>query len=115
MKATPPLVLDAGAHSSFEDGHCLMEAVAFVAGEPHTDHPACASPLLGEFGRALNDVLDDESRQQLVPLVPRLVGTAGDGRDQARGLMAADWLIRVYQVSAIDLFGRMVDAGRSAS
>lgn len=56
------LNLDKGAHSTRDEGVCLMEAVAFVAGEPHTDHPVCASPVLGAFGRSLNDVLSDETR-----------------------------------------------------
>lgn len=34
------LVLKAGSHSSVEQGACIMEAVAFVAGEPWSDQPA---------------------------------------------------------------------------
>lgn len=90
------LHLDKSLHPSFEAGHCLLEAVAYVAGEPHTDHPACASPILGAFGRSLNDAFPDDKRQRLVPLIPQIVGTADDGHDQERGLMAADWLIRLY-------------------
>jgi hypothetical protein len=26
---------------------CVMEAVAFAAGEPWSDHPECASPVIG--------------------------------------------------------------------
>ncbi|MTW28487.1 hypothetical protein GM527_13375, partial [Streptococcus pneumoniae] len=68
-----------------------MEAVAYVAGEKHSDRPECASIVLGSFGRSLNDVLDDTKRQQLVPLVPKIVGTAGDGHDEERSYMALDW------------------------
>jgi hypothetical protein len=28
-----------GSHTSAEDGMCVMEAVAYVAGEPFSDHP----------------------------------------------------------------------------
>ena len=33
------LVLYPGGHSSLEEGCCVMEAVAFVAGEPWSDRP----------------------------------------------------------------------------
>lgn len=64
-----------GSHSTADDGLCLMEAVAYIAGEPHSDHPACASPVLSAIGRSLNDRFRDDERQLLVPLIPRLVGT----------------------------------------
>ena len=65
-----------------------MEAVAWLAREPHTDHPDCTCPVLGAFGRGLNDCLDVERRQQLKPFIPALVGTASDGHAEARGFMA---------------------------
>ena len=41
-------VLKAGSHSppNGELTACVMEAVAYVAGEPWSDHPACASPVM---------------------------------------------------------------------
>ena len=39
------LVLQKGAHRSAAEGMCIMEAVAYVAGEPFSDHPSCASPV----------------------------------------------------------------------
>ena len=71
------LWLEAGSHQSPEEGLCLMEAVAWVAGEPHSDDPACVCSLLRSFGQRLNDSLDDERRQALKPLIPDLIGTAG--------------------------------------
>ena len=103
------LTLTAGAHEDRGNGLCLMEAVAWFAGEGHSDHPVCVSPVLGAFGRVLNDVLPDGRRQDLKPLVPLLPGTAGDGKDQVRGLMAADWLVRVYLPAWLELAG--LDAG----
>jgi hypothetical protein len=97
------LTLANGGHNSPDEGLCLLEAVAYVAGEPHTDHPACVSGVLGTFGRNLNDVLPDDLRQQLVPLIPDLPGTAGDGHDEQRGYMALDWLIRTWLPAWLDL------------
>ena len=34
--------LASGSHHSWRQGACLMEAVAYVAGEEHSDHPQCA-------------------------------------------------------------------------
>jgi hypothetical protein len=42
----------AGQHNENSDQQwCVMEAVAYVAGEPWTDHPKCASQVLGAFCR----------------------------------------------------------------
>ena len=99
------LNLATGAHDTAEDGMCLMEAVAHLAGEEHSDRPACVSPVLGDFGRSLNDKLDDELRQSLKPFIPALIGTAGDGLDETRGYLALDWLIRTYSPAWLDLAG----------
>jgi hypothetical protein len=51
-----------GTHASPEDGRCAMEWVSHLAGEPHSDEPACVSPVIRAFCVALNDGLDDEPR-----------------------------------------------------
>jgi hypothetical protein len=89
------LELAAGGHSAPEDGMCVMEAVAFVAGEKFSDHPTCASPVLGSFLRSWNDSLDDADRQMLKPFIPRLVGTnTGLADEETRAWMLTDWLAR---------------------
>jgi hypothetical protein len=98
-----------GAHDTREEGVCLLEAVAWLAGEPHSDAPTCASMVLSAYGLALNDTLLP-SRTDLEPrlrdFAPRLVGTAGHpDLDQRAGLMAADWLIRVYVPAWLRLAG----------
>ncbi len=90
------LRLENGSHESPDEGVCLMEAVAWLAREPHGDEPKCVCPVLGAFGRGLNDRLDVERRQRLKPLIPVLVGTASDGHAEARGFMAMDWIVRTY-------------------
>jgi len=89
---------------------CLLEAAAWMAGEPWSDHPQCVSPVLGAFGRGLNDVLPDDKRQQLRPLIPSLIGTADDGLDETRSYMALDWLIRTYTPAWLDLAGLTAEA-----
>src|SRR5919108_537346 len=98
------LKLDTGNHRDPDHGACVMEAVAYITGEPWSDHPQCASPVLGAFLRAWNDGLDDETRQRLKPYVPRLVGTAGDAAvEERRAWMATDWLVRVCAPAFLDL------------
>jgi hypothetical protein len=95
--------LSHGKHATPQDGRCAMEWVAYLAGEQHTDQPVCVSPVLREFGMALNDRWDDEQRQKLRPYLARCIGTAGDGRDTERSWLAVDWLIRTFTPRFLDL------------
>lgn len=104
------ITLAKGGHHNPSDGLCLLEAAAYVAGERHTDHPDCVSRVLGTFGRHLNDVLPDDTRQQLVPLIPLLPGTAGDGLDERRSFMTLDWLIRMWLPTWLELSPACRDA-----
>lgn len=71
------------AHGKPSDGMCAMEAVAFLAGEPHSDVPECASPVIAAVVRVWNDVLPDRERQALKPYVARIVGSRSDDRHEA--------------------------------
>jgi hypothetical protein len=95
--------LSHGSHATPQQGRCAMEWVSYIAGEPHSDTPACVSPVLRGFGISLNDNWDDEQRQKLRPYLARCIGTAGDGRDEERGWLAMDWLIRVFTPRFLDL------------
>ena len=94
LAALPPL--SAGAHEHVGEGACVMEAVAYVAGEPWSDTPACACPVLGAFLRTWNDDLSDTDRDRLLrPLVRRLVGSRSTPEVEARrSWLAMDWLVR---------------------
>ena len=92
------IILKNGSHTTREDGMCAMEAVAWLAGEPHSDRPECACPVIAEFLRPWNDGLpDDETRTRLLgPLLPRIVGTrATPDVEMRRSYLALDWLARV--------------------
>jgi len=95
---------------------CAMEAVAYIAGEPWSDSPACVCPTLASFGRAWNDELPDALRNALLlPLVPRFVGTAGGDRlAERRAMLAVDWLVRTYTPAALSRAGLTVQADRLA-
>jgi hypothetical protein len=104
--------LSKGAHDTPGDGRCAMEWVAFLAGEPHSDSPACVSPVLTSFCVSFNDALDDENRQRLRPYLARTIGTRGDGLGEQRSWMAMDWTIRVYTPTWLSLAGLDEAAGR---
>src|SRR3984957_13481152 len=104
-----------GSHNENGNGHveaCAMEAVAYVAGEPWSDHPKCACPVIGAFMRLWNDCLPDAERTTLLlPLIPRLVGTRGSKNlEERRALMAADWLVRTHTPAWLRLAGLMTQA-----
>jgi hypothetical protein len=73
-------VLSRGRHRSPRRGACFMEFASFLAGERWSDHPSCTHPLLAQLARQVNDEVGDGARQQLVPLIPSVVGRRGDAR-----------------------------------
>ena len=113
----PAVILAAGAHES--DGtddcpRCLFEAYNWIKQHQFTDScPPGVSPVLHAFGMRLNDCLGDATRQALVRYLPNgadpLDGTAGDGRDETRGYIALDWLIRTHLLRFLELTPRLAD------
>jgi hypothetical protein len=71
-------MLSPGRHRNPAKGACFMEMASYLAGEKWSDHPTCTHPLLGELARHVNDLTGDDQRQQLAPLIPSVVGLAGD-------------------------------------
>lgn len=99
--------LKSGAHKNPEDGMCIMEAVAYVTGEPFSDHPECACLVIGAFLRSWNDALPDDERNAIMrPLIAKLPGTRGSkALEERRSLMAADWLVRTHTPAWLRLAG----------
>ena len=86
--------LEKGTHSP-DSTWCLMEAVAYVAGESWSDSPECTCPVLASYGRALNDYMPDDQRQRLIPLIPKLIGTkAGREVELRRAYLLVDVAVR---------------------
>ena len=108
------LQLEAGGHDAPNNGlvhACVMEAVAYLAGEEFSDRPQCASPVISAFLRTWNDLLSDEDRQMLKPFIPKLVGTKASKRvEEKRTWMATDWLAREYAPAFLRLAGLNVAA-----
>ena len=109
------ITLDKGAHDRPDDGMCVMEAVAMLAGEEWSDAPSCASPVIATFLRSWNDVLPDDERQSLKRYIPLLVGTAASAEvEDRRAWMCLDWLVRVNAPAWLRLAGLTEQADRLA-
>ena len=90
----PELRLSRGRHPNPEDGVCFYEAVAFFAGEPHSDQPKCACPVLTSYGIKLNDRMPDDIRNELlVPLIGQVAGTRDGAAEQERTEFLAMWAV----------------------
>jgi hypothetical protein len=99
------LTLARGVHVD-HTAMCVMEAVAFIAGEPWSDAPRCASRVLTVFLQRLNDRLSDADRQKLKPLIPKLIGTAAASDiEDRRALLAVDYAFRTAVPYWMDLAG----------
>lgn len=73
--------LSAGRHRNPRRGACFMEFASYLAGERWSDHPACTDRVLAALARGVNDVVLDDRRDELVPLIPRVIGLrSSDGR-----------------------------------
>src|SRR5574341_2000998 len=69
------LTLMSGPHKEQQKLYCVMEAVAYIAGEPHSDSPACSCPALAAWLRRANDSMSNEDRQLLKPFIRKMVGS----------------------------------------
>lgn len=70
--------LSPGRHRSPRKGACFMEMASYLAGERWSDHPQCTHPLVAAMAREINDRVGDSARQELVPLIPSVVGLVSD-------------------------------------
>lgn len=84
--------LSKGKHAAPTEGACVMELASMLAGEPFSDRPASACPVVGGFLRAYNDRVDDERRQDLYRYAAEVVGTRGSAEvERARERRCLEW------------------------
>ena len=94
-----------GGHSP-NSKYCVMEAAAYIAGEPWSDAPKCVCPVIRSFMVTWNDSLPtDEDRDRLLkPLLTKVINTNSTAASaEKRSYMAIDWLIRVHTPKFLDL------------
>lgn len=77
---------------------CMMEVAAWMAGEAWSSEPANVSPVIAAMCNAINDVMDDTTRQDLTALIDvapdGIIDTVDGGKETAREWMCVDWLVR---------------------
>jgi hypothetical protein len=109
---TENLTLSHGYHDTPEEGMCLMEAVAFLAGESHSDEPACSCPILAAYAREINDRMgqgaegDALRAKHLLPIATKLIGTRSTPEvERKRMYYFADRAVRLFAPSALEAVG----------
>lgn len=106
--------LSKGRHRYLNDGVCAMELVAHLAGEEHSDRPACTCPVIAAAMRKRNDLLPDDRRTaELMPLVEAVIGTRSTSEvERRRAFVAADYAVRVFAPLALDEAGLHAEADK---
>jgi hypothetical protein len=99
----------------------LLELVAWLAHERHSDAPRSVSPVLAAHARWFASSLDSARRQQLKRLARDLIGTRSPGpdgeatlspEDTTRAWLATDWLLRAQAPTWLRAAGFEEAAGR---
>ena len=87
--------LGTGTHQNPYGKLCVMECVAFVAGEPHSDHPKCACDVATALAIQANDTRLPELGAALSQRVLRLAGSnKGDAVTKERAYFLVDYIFR---------------------
>lgn len=109
MESAPDLSairLSAGIHADRADGVCLLEAVAWWAGEPHTSRPKCVCPVLSHLCEELNDAMPDDDRSRLIELIPLLARSRSDVEvEWQRAFLLADYALRDGHALTLEYYG----------
>ena len=98
----------AGKHGEPDEGMCLVEAAAYMAGEPFSDHPQCVDPVIAAFARTWHDRLPDDATrvERSLPLVSVIVGTKGSAElSDRRAVAVGDWCWRHVLPVWLDVAG----------
>ena len=85
--------LSIGNHESVEDGACIMELVSYMANEPWSDTPQCASPSITSFCIWINDSGDQEHRDRLLVLAPKIINTRDYKKEPERANLFAEYAL----------------------
>src|SRR5581483_7404776 len=102
-KGTPPEQVEA----------CVMEMVAYLAGESWSDKPKCACPVITAAMITMNDRISSDERRSRVmrPLIRVVTGTRSTKAvEKKRGYFAADHAVHVRMVKVLRRLGREAEA-----
>ncbi len=83
--------LSSGKHSNIDHGACVMEMVSYLANERWSDHPQCASPSITSLAIWIKDNGDQEHRDVLKTMAPKIVNTKDWKKEPARAKIYAEF------------------------
>jgi len=83
IKSVENLKLSKGSHSGTY-GACVMELVSYLANEPWSDHPQCASKSITNLAIWINDTGDQTHRDILQELAGKIINTSDWKKEPAR-------------------------------
>ena len=111
------IILERSAHARRGTKLTLLELVSWLNHEPHSDLPPSVSPVLATFARWLAAGFDNEDRQALKAIAPRLIGTgpAPPAEERARQWLATEWLVHVQAPAWLRAAGLLEAADRLES
>lgn len=88
--------------SSRSDGFGSLELITWLTGQEPADASDHVSGTLQWIVRSIDVAWGwgwpraDGALQELKPLLVDMIGTANDGKEEARGFLALDWLVRTF-------------------
>lgn len=78
--------LRSGVGNTPDEGGCVMQIVSWIHNHGWTDDPVCVHQIIRGWAISANDKLPDDERQELLKLVPRLMGTNFPEREAQEAL-----------------------------
>ena len=109
-------ILAKGRHENRDDGMSFTEMVAYIAGEPHSDHPRCVCPVITEFCNRWNDnIADDTERTKwMAPFLKSVPGTRlHTVLELQRRELLFDWAFREQLPAALELVPELKSYARA--
>ena len=93
--------LGQGSHRTQEQENCILELISKRQGLPHSMHPQSVSPLLRAYAWRLNDALEDDQRDAILPLTDELLGTNCPLCQTDMAAMMAELSLRVFAADQV--------------
>ena len=111
------IILERSAHQRRGTKLTLLELVTWLNHEAHSDLPASVSPVLATYVRWLSAGFDNNDRQALKAIAPRLIGTGPPplADERARQWLATEWLVHVQAPAWLRAAGLLEAAERLES
>jgi hypothetical protein len=91
--------LRSGVGTTPADGGCIMQVIDWINREEWTDRPPCVHPVIRALAININDSADDQQRQKLLDLAPRMMNTASDDKQLSvkLAIFCAERVLHIFE------------------